>query len=94
MTPFAIGPYTVHLLEVPGPGCALYAVFLGGAKIGQCVSLPGVSDCEWLERVQREQSFYAYSSAPLPQLSGITVEQCRGAAERGRRRAASRKYGR
>jgi hypothetical protein len=63
---FTRGPYTVRLLEKPGPGCALYAVYLGSTKIGQCISLPGESDCQWLERQMREQTGYAYSSAPLP----------------------------
>jgi hypothetical protein len=61
-----LGPYTVRLLEKPGPGCSLYAVYLGSTKIGQCISLPGESDCQWLERQMREQTGYAYSTTPLP----------------------------
>lgn len=66
MSSFARGPYTVVLLKKPGPGCSLYAVFLGKVKIGQCISLPSESDCAWLERQQREQTGYAYSTTPLP----------------------------
>jgi hypothetical protein len=64
MTPFTVGRYAVHLLEKPGPGCALYAVYLGAVKIGQCISLPGESDCAFLERQQRQQTGYAYSITP------------------------------
>lgn len=65
MNQFTIGRYTVTLLAKPGPGCALYCVFLGAQKIGQCISLPSESDCQWLERNQREQTGYAYSKTPL-----------------------------
>lgn len=61
---FTLGPYTVRLRQEPGIQCALYHVYLGALKIGQCISVPSVSDCDWLERVQREQTFYAYSVAP------------------------------
>ncbi len=66
MTSFQLGPYTVTQEQQPSPACALYVVRRGAVKIGQCVSWPGLSDCQWLERQQREQSGYAYSATPLP----------------------------
>ena len=81
-----IGPYIVRLLQQPGHGCALYCVYLGSVKIGQCISMPSESDCKYLERQQREQTFYAYSSAPLQNLTGTRRANTGGAHPMARNR--------
>lgn len=59
---FRLGPYTVLRYH----DADLYRIYLGSILIGKCYSMPSQSDCEWLERQQREQTMYAYSTAPLP----------------------------
>lgn len=69
---FHIGSYTVHQRpRFDSPGWAQYLVYLGEVLIGKCFSCPCESDCQWLERQQREQTGYAYSSAPLHDLTGV-----------------------
>lgn len=69
MSSLQIGPYAVQLRQEPGHQCPLYCVFLGHVLIGKCISMPDLDACRWLELQQREQTFYAYSSAKLPELS-------------------------
>jgi len=65
-----LGPYTVRCLVRPdNPAWPQYAVFLGEVKIGACFSIPDLGACQWLEAQQREQTLYAYSAAPLPELT-------------------------
>lgn len=69
---FQLGPYTVR--QQPrrdSPAWACYLVFLGDVLIGKSFSMPNRSDCEWIERQQRDQTFYAYSSAKLPNVTGL-----------------------
>ena len=67
---FSVGPYNVQLRQEPNQRQALYWVFLGYVQIGKCVSRPSLSDAEWLHREQRNKTGYAYSSAPMQELSG------------------------
>jgi hypothetical protein len=60
MTTFRLGPYIVQQRYESD----LYRVTLGGVLIGKSYSRPSESDCQWLERQMREQTFYAYSEAP------------------------------
>lgn len=65
-----VGKYVVRQQpHFDNPAFAQYLVFLGDVLIGKCFSIPCESDCEWLERQQREQTLYAYSSAPLKDVS-------------------------
>jgi len=67
-----IGKYTVRLgLRVDNPAWPVFLVFVGDVLIGKSFSSVDLSACQWLERQQRDQTFYAYSSAKLPELSGI-----------------------
>lgn len=59
---FQLGPYLVQRIRETD----LYRIFLRGVLIGKCYSMPSQSDCEWLERQQRAQTMYAYSTAPIP----------------------------
>lgn len=69
---FQLGPYTVRQRpRIDSPGWAQYLVFLGGVLIGKSFSMPNEGDCQWLERQQRDQTFYAYSSAKLHDLTGL-----------------------
>lgn len=69
---FQLGAYTVRQRpRIDSPGWAQYLVFLGGVLIGKSFSMPALSDCEWLERQQREQTFYAFSSAKLKNVTGL-----------------------
>jgi hypothetical protein len=69
---FMLGVYTVQQRpRFDSPGWGQYLVFLKGVLIGKCFSCPCESDCQWLERQQREQTGYAYSSAELHDLTGI-----------------------
>lgn len=61
----------------------LYSVYLGPVRIGKSVSVPDIDCCEFLYRQQRDQPFYAYCSAPLPELTNAL-----------HRRLANRKRGR
>ncbi len=65
MSTFQLGPYTVHLRQQPGQQCPLYHVFLGSVKIGKSISVPDLGCCQWLERQQRDQTGYAYSTERL-----------------------------
>lgn len=69
---FEIGPYRVRQQpRFDSPAWACYLVFLGDVLIGKSFSMPSQSDCEWLERQQRDQTFYAYSSAKLSNVTGL-----------------------
>lgn len=81
---FRLGPYTVLRYH----DADLYRIFLGTILIGKCYSMPSQSDCEWLERQQRAQTMYAYSTAPLPDVSGI--RRSFGRRDRGKRNRASK----
>lgn len=63
---FELGPYTVQRIHESD----LYRVFLHGVLIGKCYSRPSESDCAWLHHQMLHQTIYAYSSAPLPELTG------------------------
>lgn len=67
MTTFQLGPYIVQQRHEAD----LYRIMLGDVLIGKCFSRPCESDCRWLEQQQRQQTFYAYSSAPLPRAKPI-----------------------
>lgn len=84
MTTFPLGPYTVSRRHEAD----LYRVFLSAVLIGKCYSRPCESDCRWLELQMREQTGYAYSSAPLPTLS---VTSDAGRTARYRKAGAPRK---
>lgn len=91
---FTVGKYRViQRPRFDSPGWGQYCVYLGEVLIGKCFSMPDVSACEWLEREQREQTFYAYSSAPLPDLTGARRAHTGGAhtMARNRKRGAPRK---
>jgi hypothetical protein len=67
---YQLGRYTVR--QQPhwdNPAFAQYLVFLDDVLIGKCFSSPGISDCDWLEHQQRNQTMYAYSIAPVNDLS-------------------------
>lgn len=67
---FEVGKYRViQRPRFDSPGWGQYCVYLGDALIGKCFSMPDESACRWLEIQQREQTFYAYSTNPLPELS-------------------------
>ncbi len=68
---YQLGPYTVQLRNEPGIQCALYHVYLGLVKIGKSLSVPDIGCCQWLENQQRSQTLYAYSSAPLQELTSV-----------------------
>lgn len=68
---FVLGKYTVRLgLRRDNPAFPIFLVYLGHVLIGKSFSRVDEDACRWLERQQREQTFYAYSSAPLPDHSG------------------------
>jgi hypothetical protein len=89
MTSLQIGPYTVQLRQGPGHQCPLYCVYLDSVLIGKCISVPDLDVCRWIERQQREQTFYAYSSAKLPGKYGDRTGGARCA--RNRKLGAPRK---
>lgn len=67
---FVVGKYTViQRPRLDSPGWGQYCVYVEGILIGKSFSMPNEDACQWLERQQREQTFYAYSSAKLPELS-------------------------
>lgn len=88
-----IGPYIVQLRQEPGHQCPLYRVFLKHVLIGKCISVPDLDACRWLELQQREQTFYAYSSTPLADLTGTRRATTGGAhpMARNRKTGAPRK---
>lgn len=62
-----LGKYTVRLgLRADNPAWPVFLVFVGDVLIGKSFSSVDLSACQWLERQQRAQNGYAYSSAPLP----------------------------
>lgn len=87
---FKLGPYTIRHRQEPGHQCPLYCVFLDCVLIGKCISVPDLDACKWLERQQREQTFYAYSSAPLPDLTGARRANTGGAHAMARNRKIGR----
>lgn len=67
---FKIGRYTVQQRpRFDSPGWAQYVVYLGDLVIGKSFSMPDEGCCDWLYAQQRDQTFYAYSSAPIKTLS-------------------------
>lgn len=67
---FEVGKYRViQRPRFDSPGWGQYCVYLGDVLIGKSFSMPDVDACAWLERQQRDQTFYAYSSTKLPELS-------------------------
>lgn len=69
---FQIGPYVIRQRpRSDSPGWGQYLVFLGDVLIGKSFSMPSESDCQWLETQQRGQTFYAYSSAKLKDVTGL-----------------------
>ena len=67
---YPLGKFTVRQQPIfNNPAWAEFLVFLGDHLIGKCFSSPSVSDCHWLERQQREQTIFAYTTDPLPELS-------------------------
>lgn len=63
---FILGKYTVRLgLRRDNPAFPLYLVFLGHVLIGKSFSRVDEDACRWLERQQRDQTFYAYSTEKL-----------------------------
>src|SRR4051812_21148602 len=66
---FVVGAYIVKQTPEPDRQWPLYRVYLGGVLIGKSFSMPDEDACRWLEHQQRAQTFYAYSSAKLPELS-------------------------
>lgn len=80
---FALGRFTVVLRPELDHACPLYRVYLGEVLIGKSLSIPDLGCCEWLYRQQRDQTCYAYSSAPLTEITNAL-----------HRRLANRKRGR
>jgi len=69
---FQLGQYTVQQRpRFDSPSWGQYLVFLGNILIGKSFSMPDIGCCEWLEHHQRHQTMYAYSSAKLPELTGV-----------------------
>lgn len=66
---FRRGKFMVILRPALDHTCPLYRVYLGNVLIGKSISIPDEDACKWLELQQREQTFYAYSRTPLPELS-------------------------
>jgi hypothetical protein len=64
-----LGPYTIQQRQEPDRQWPLWWVFLGSALIGKSFSRPDLGCCDWLERQQRYGTFYAYSSAKLPEFT-------------------------
>lgn len=46
-----------------------YWVFVDDVVIGKSFSMPDLGCCEWLERQEIDRTIYAYSSAPLYDVS-------------------------
>lgn len=94
---FKLGPYTIRHRQEPGQQCPLYCVFLDCVLIGKCISVPDLDACKWLERQQREQTFYAYSTTSLcnrwEQRNAIRRQNTGGAhaMARNRKKGAPRK---
>ncbi len=63
---FRLGKYLVRIgLRQDNPAFPTYLVYLGHILIGKSFSMVDQSACEWLERQQRDQTFYAYSTEKL-----------------------------
>lgn len=63
---FLLGKYAVRLgLRRDNPAFPVYLVFLGHVLIGKSFSRVDEGACQWLERQQRDQTFYAYSTEKL-----------------------------
>ena len=66
-----VGPYTVRLQSSASSpqACPLYFVYRGSEFVGKSLSMPSLSDCEWLDRANREGTLYAsatvYRTKPL-----------------------------
>lgn len=78
-----VGPYLVRLQASAASPSAmpLFYVFLNGQFIGKSLSMPSLSDIEWLRRQNREGTLYAsatvYEKRPL---RGRALTRSRGRA--------------
>ncbi len=90
---FQLGKYTVRLgLRRDNPAFPTYLVFIGHILIGKSFSRVDEDACRWLERQQREQTFYAYSTEKLTDKPyGYTAVHHRKREKRGRGRPSGAK---
>ncbi len=63
---FRLGKYTVRLgMRRDNPAFPVFEVFIGHVMIGKSFSRVDEGACRWLERQQRDQTGYAYSTENL-----------------------------
>lgn len=78
-----VGPYLVRLQASAASPSAmpLFYVFLNGQFIGKSLSMPSLSDIEWLRRQNREGTLYASVTTTYRkrELRGRALQRKRGA---------------